>query len=126
MKGFLLLHVGVTLSLSSLAAAATTHDVTTDADALITGQSDDMAKLNTYLQAEKENEINVESLYADMQKRFEALKQEWVRADSDRQTMRKSLAEARKNVETLSKQNKRLSQLFATVRQEQVQTLVND
>lgn len=42
-----------------------------------------------------------------------------MRADVERQAMRRALTDARKNVETLSQQNKRLTDLMRTVRQEQ-------
>ena len=54
----------------------------------------DMSKLNEYLQAEKANSINVEGLYADLQKRFTALRLEWVRSETERAAMRRALRAA--------------------------------
>ena len=62
-----------------------------DASADPTSLDPDMTKLNEYLMAEKANSINVEGLYGDLQKRFNALKQEWVRAETERNAMRKAL-----------------------------------
>eukprot|EP00900_Chrysochromulina_parva_P017367 jgi/Chrpa1/25631/Chrysochromulina_OHIO_Genome00009475-RA len=96
-----------------------------DGENLIHSAEVDMSKLNEYLQADKENEINVESLarlehrYADLQSRFNAVKREWQRADVERQAMRRALTEARKNVETVSTQNRRMSSLLKAVRLEQ-------
>ena len=54
-----------------------------------------------------------------MQQRFSAVKQEWERADTERKAMRHALFDARKSVETLSKQNKHLADLMRAARGEQ-------
>jgi hypothetical protein len=54
-----------------------------------------------------------------LQSRFNAVKREWQRADVERQAMRRALTEARKNVETVSTQNRRMSSLLKAVRLEQ-------
>ena len=79
----------------------------------------DMAKLNEFIQANKENEVNTEALYTDLFKRFNAVREEFNRADVERQAMRRALQEARKNTQTLSTQNQRLKSLIAEVRAEQ-------
>ena len=56
--------------------------------------------------------------YADLQKRFNAVKQEWTTVDTERQAMKHALIEARKHVETLSRQNKHLTSLLDAVRLE--------
>jgi len=57
--------------------------------------------------------------YADLQSRFNAVKQEWMRSDTERQAMRHALTEARENVEKLSKQNQHLTELMRAARTEQ-------
>lgn len=54
----------------------------------------DLSKLDGYLQAEKANSINAEGLYVDLQKRFNALKMEWKRAEAERTAMRRALLAA--------------------------------
>jgi len=78
----------------------------------------EMSKLNDYLQANKDNEVHVESLYADLQRRFSALKDEWSRADMERAAMRKGLRSAQQSVQRLSLQNERLHALLAEVQKE--------
>ena len=79
----------------------------------------DLVKLNEFLQAEKTNSINVEGLYGDLQKRFNALKDEWVKAETERQAMRKALLQAQASVRKLSTQNERLTRVLTEVHREQ-------
>ena len=41
-----------------------------------------------------------ESLYGDLQNRFDALKAEWVKAETERQAMRRALRAAQSSVQT--------------------------
>ena len=111
----------------------------------------DMARLNQYLQAEKAASVNVESLYADLQKKFNFLKDDWEKAEADRQVcgaaspkfnlqqpisvsslflhpslgrivslqaMRKAVQTAHLQVQKLSTQNQRLTELLTEVHKE--------
>ena len=60
----------------------------------------DMSKLNEYLQAEKENSINAESIYGDLQNRFEAVKRQYMQQETERLAMRKALRAAQTNAKT--------------------------
>ena len=80
----------------------------------------DVSKLNEYLQADKENSLNVESLYGDLQRRFSQLKAEWVRAETERLAMKKALKEARVHTQQLSLQNERLTAVLSEVHKEQM------
>ena len=71
------------------------------------------------MQADKQNSVNVEALYADLQKRFMMLKQEWSRAEVERQTMRKSLRTAQQQISKLALQNERLTAALTEVHNEQ-------
>ena len=50
-----------------------------------------------YIQADKENEVHVEALYADLQKRYLSLKSEWARTETERSAMRRALLVAQAN-----------------------------
>jgi len=102
-----------------LAISVSPENSNNDGAVLAAAADADMAKLNEYIQADKENEMNVESLYADLQRRIGAMKAEWTRADVERQSMRRALSEAREHVQTISEQNAKLTSLVSTVKQEQ-------
>jgi len=102
-----------------LAISVSPENSNNDGAVLAAAADADMAKLNEYIQADKENEMNVESLYADLQRRIGAMKAEWTRADVERQAMRRALSEAREHVQTISEQNAKLTSLVSTVKQEQ-------
>jgi hypothetical protein len=78
-----------------------------------------LGRLNEYLQADKANEINVETLYGDLQRRFSELKADWSRADAERVAMRKALRAAQAQTSEMAEANKRLTALLEEVRIEQ-------
>ena len=109
---------GFTVFAACLASGVAGTSVS-DMDGIVDATTQDMVKLNDLIQAEKQNEYNIEALYADMQKRLSALKEEHTRSETERVSMRRSLNEARTHVATLSRQNQRLTGLVTAVKHEQ-------
>ena len=72
-----------------------------------------------YIQADKENEIHVEALYADLQRRFTTLKSEWSRGETERIAMRRALKTAQATAAAEVEQNRRLQALMQEVHEEQ-------
>ncbi len=103
------------VSLLALLALAASDD----AQPSLTPVDQDMAKLNDYIQAERVNEINMETLYGDLQRRFTEVKADWSRADAERLAMRKALRTAQAQAAELHEANKRLTGLLNEVRAEQ-------
>ena len=79
----------------------------------------DMVKLNEFIQQDKIAEINVETLYGDLQRRFAELKADWSRGEAERIAMRKSLKVAQAHLQELSDTNRRLTGLLTEVKVEQ-------
>lgn len=67
--------------------------------------------------------LAVESLYVDLQHKFNFLKNEWSKDEAERLQMRKSLRTAQAQVEQLSKQNERLTMLLNDVNSDQQRML---
>lgn len=61
----------------------------------------------------------MEGLYGDLQKRFNALKNEWMRAETERAAMRKALLTAQSSAQKLSTHNERLTAVLTEVHKEQ-------
>ena len=78
-----------------------------------------MAKLNEYLSAQKVNDINVETEFGDLQRRFQQLKADASRQDAERHAMRKALRTAQTQALELQTANHRLEGLLNEVRVEQ-------
>merc|ERR1711988_774616 len=102
-----------------LAVAARPAELASDTEALVAAADTDMVKLNDFIQADKENEVNVERLYADLQQRFNAIKAEASTRETERSAMRRALMEARQHAQGLSEDNARLTDLVTEVRKEQ-------
>ena len=79
----------------------------------------DMNKLNEFLQQEKENSVHTEQLYADMSRRFLALKQQYQRDEEQRKQLRSAMVAAQTESMQLSKKNARLTAMLSEVRKEQ-------
>jgi chromosome segregation ATPase len=108
-------------SILFLLAAVSTRpaELASDTEVLVAAADHDMVKLNDFIQADKENEVNVERLYADLQQRFTAIKTEATRGETERSAMRRALMEARQHAQKLSEENARLTDLVTEVRKEQ-------
>ena len=79
----------------------------------------DIEKLNEYIQADKENSVHTEHLYADLQQRFQALMGEWSRQESERLATRKALHTANAGMQALSRQNEKLTAVLQQFNVEQ-------
>ena len=65
----------------------------------------------------------MESLYVDLQHKFNFLKSEWTKDEAERLQMRKAMRAAHQQIEALSKQNERLLGLLGEVNSEQQRML---
>ena len=72
----------------------------------------DISKLNDYIQQDKENSVHTEALYADLQKRFAALRNEWTRQEAERLATRKALRTAQAASQALARQNEKLTSVL--------------